>query len=670
MELAKQVFSSSERKSSEGYSMYSIKAPTLSEDEDEEAGHDNTLAWDDSSIHVASGGTPVTGSFVPAIGGPFSALTPSMWPQDILSRIQQTEDAGDRPTGHYDEFGFMVDGDLEFEHKDPDPGNFVTSEDEGLRLKWTAYLEFTQNQDVGDMTWDKVSPSFPHSDKLRELVYLGIPHSMRAPIWMRISGALQKKISSDFTYKQIVRASADENSLTARQIEKGSDANHAQQCMNGNDCGLSVTLCRRGRFLLVMCTVVEDLVPTSYYSSTLIGVQADQRVLRQLIVSYLPPMDDQLKEHDIELSLITLHWFLTAFASVVHTKEDVNFKLKLDNYSTESSTLCQGLYPVMSLMQIKTVRGRTVAECLQGTRALFLEKCMEKYAGDPAAKPKRNHCLTALDVITRRRNRQVKTHGLPLWPDLGVSGGTRYVIKQSYLELYRLNTKQTCSLLQRLQKRTIAPPRTFFSLLFGKGGISLQKAKNIRQTELVADLREAILQIARHFDAVDPKKGLEVDYSMESHARDHERFINVARNRRRRAKALLDFERHDDDELGFRKNDIVTIISQRMNTAGLVKLNGLRGWFPAKFVEIWMKEVKSIPPQGTILYLKLWTDLVRGGLCPALKSIFLHGMRKPSILGGPCHPWLFMEEVSEVLTLLSFCSIAIRGTSDILINSL
>ena len=49
---------------------------------------------------------------------------------------------------------FFVDS--EFEHKDPDPGNFVTSEDEGLRLKWTAFLEFTQNQDVGDMTWDKV----------------------------------------------------------------------------------------------------------------------------------------------------------------------------------------------------------------------------------------------------------------------------------------------------------------------------------------------------------------------------------------------------------------------------------------------------------------------------------------------------------------------------------
>lgn len=40
------------------------------------------------------------------------------------------------------------------------------------------------------------------------------------------------------------------------------------------------------------------------------------------------------------------------------------------------------------------------------------------------------------------------------------------------------------------------------------------------------------------------------------------------------------------------------------------------------------------------------TDLVRGTLCPALKAIFQHGLKKPSILGGPCHPWLFLEEVT------------------------
>ena len=40
------------------------------------------------------------------------------------------------------------------------------------------------------------------------------------------------------------------------------------------------------------------------------------------------------------------------------------------------------------------------------------------------------------------------------------------------------------------------------------------------------------------------------------------------------------------------------------------------------------------------------TDLVRGSLCPAVKAVLEHGMRRPSFLGGPCHPWLFIEEAS------------------------
>lgn len=43
------------------------------------------------------------------------------------------------------------------------------------------------------------------------------------------------------------------------------------------------------------------------------------------------------------------------------------------------------------------------------------------------------------------------------------------------------------------------------------------------------------------------------------------------------------------------------------------------------------------------------TDLVRGTLCPALKALFEHGLKKPSLLGGACHPWLFIEEVSQCL---------------------
>jgi hypothetical protein len=32
-------------------------------------------------------------------------------------------------------------------------------------------------------------------------------------------------------------------------------------------------------------------------------------------------------------------------------------------------------------------------------------------------------------------------------------------------------------------------------------------------------------------------------------------------------------------------------------------------------------------------------------LCPALKAIFDHGLKRSSLLGSTCHPWLFLEEV-------------------------
>ena len=45
-----------------------------------------------------------------------------------------------------------------------------------------------------------------------------------------------------------------------------------------------------------------------------------QLVLRGLIATYLPPVENLLLEHDIELSLITLNWFLTLYSSVLHIK--------------------------------------------------------------------------------------------------------------------------------------------------------------------------------------------------------------------------------------------------------------------------------------------------------------------------------------------------------------
>lgn len=144
---------------------------------------------------------------------------------------------------------------------------------------------------------------------------------------------------------------------------------------------------------------------------------------------------------------------------------------------------------------------------------------------------------------------------------------------------------------QTLTKRQIKKSKSMYDYLFrGDGDNDDLKCKNIKQTELLVDLREAILKVARHFITIEPKLNgivkLTADYSMESHSRDHQIYIDVSRNRKKRAKALHDFERHDDDELGFRKNDIITILSQKDEHCWVGELNGLKGWFPAKFVEL------------------------------------------------------------------------------------
>lgn len=69
---------------------------------------------------------------------------------------------------------------------------------------------------------------------------------------------------------------------------------------------------------------------------------------------------------------------------------------------------------------------------------------------------------------------------------------------------------------------------------------------------------------------------LTADYSMVSHSADQDAFLSISRSKRKRARAILDFERRDDDELGFRTNDIITIISQRDEHCWVGELNGMQ----------------------------------------------------------------------------------------------
>lgn len=52
---------------------------------------DATAAEDDIDFNDAVEGLTMNDAIQPPPGGPFSALTPSMWPQEILARLTQPE---------------------------------------------------------------------------------------------------------------------------------------------------------------------------------------------------------------------------------------------------------------------------------------------------------------------------------------------------------------------------------------------------------------------------------------------------------------------------------------------------------------------------------------------------------------------------------------------------
>lgn len=48
----------------------------------------------------------------------------------------------------------------------------------------------------------QVQPRLQRTEKLSNMVRAGVPHSLRPQMWMRLSGALEKKRNSDVSYKE------------------------------------------------------------------------------------------------------------------------------------------------------------------------------------------------------------------------------------------------------------------------------------------------------------------------------------------------------------------------------------------------------------------------------------------------------------------------------------
>ena len=176
-------------------------------------------------------------------------------------------------------------------------------------------------------------------------------------------------------------------------------------------------------------------------------------------------------------------------------------------------------------------------------------------------------------------------------------------------------------------------------------------------------LRESILKIGTFFQGLDPKYHgikLQPDYSIESHDKDIELFMTSCDNKLKRARALIDFERNEDDELGFCKNDIITILSQRDEHCWVGELHGHIGWFPAKFVQIVDERSKEYSSAGDDSVNTTITDLVRGPLSSALKQMLELGLKRTGLMSGTMHPWQFIVDAANEVVQADYSSVFSR----------
>ncbi|XP_061580692.1 LOW QUALITY PROTEIN: TBC1 domain family member 2A [Cololabis saira] len=63
----------------------------------------------------------------------------------------------------------------------------------------------------------------------------------------------------------------------------------------------------------LLVAVVEALLPPGYYAPPLLGAQADQRVLKDLLEEKLPRLAAHLQARDVDVTLVSLGWFLVVF---------------------------------------------------------------------------------------------------------------------------------------------------------------------------------------------------------------------------------------------------------------------------------------------------------------------------------------------------------------------
>ncbi|KAF8417081.1 rab-GTPase-TBC domain-containing protein [Tirmania nivea] len=176
--------------------------------------------------------------------------------------------------------------------------------------------------------------------EFRRLVIGGIPVSYRWKVWAECSGAGALRVPG--YYEELLQASNDDPHIMLQIsmdinrtltdnifFRKGPGVHKLKQVliaysrrnpgvgycqgMNMITASLLLIMPTEEDAFWVLASIVENILPKTYFEPSLLASRADQIVLKQYVREVLPLLDAHLQKLGVELEALTFQWFLSIF---------------------------------------------------------------------------------------------------------------------------------------------------------------------------------------------------------------------------------------------------------------------------------------------------------------------------------------------------------------------
>lgn len=222
----------------------------------------------------------------------------------------------------------------------------------GLGLKFKFPGDQTRELEVGKLKrWFEYFRRYGRNLELvqnkifNNLIIFGIPNRLRGEIWELSCGAMYLRFENKSEYEKLLVENEGKTSLAIEEIEKDLNRSLPEysafqtlegigklrrvltayswknpeigycQAMNIVTAALLIFMTEEQAYwtLNILC---DKLIP-GYYSKTMYGVLLDQKVFEAMVKKTMPLIGDHFTNYDIQLSIVSLPWFLSFFLNTM-----------------------------------------------------------------------------------------------------------------------------------------------------------------------------------------------------------------------------------------------------------------------------------------------------------------------------------------------------------------